>query len=478
MKIPGFNTGLFTDYYELTMAQGYFLQGRQNEQACFDYFFRSNPFDGGFTVFAGLDDLSDLLTAFKFSPEDLQFLLSNGFDSKFLRYLENQQLSISIYAAREGEIVFPNEPVVRVEGSLIETQLVETLLLNVLNFESLIASKARRIKMQAGDRPVIDFGLRRAQGMGGLQATRATYIGGADKTSNLLSAKAYGIPATGTMAHSWIQSYDEELDSFRDYARLFPDNCILLIDTYDTLSSGLPNAITVAKELSAAGHKMLGVRLDSGDLVSLSKDVRKILDEHDLADVNIVASNQLDENAIQELNRQNAPIDSFGVGTAMVTGQDDPALDGVYKLSYAADEARMKFSENPAKASLPGTKTVYRFLDQNHQFIGDGICFDHVPLNKTQTFYRSPLGDQLIDYKEAQIEQLFSPFWINGVRQRDQEPLDSIREFSEKRLKQLPEEYKKLKGCPVYPVAIESAVWNLQSQIIQDRKLKYQPQKQ
>ncbi|WP_163714778.1 nicotinate phosphoribosyltransferase [Mangrovibacterium lignilyticum] len=474
MRITDFNTGLFTDYYELTMAQGYFFQGRQNDYACFDYFFRSNPFQGGFTVFAGLDDLSAFLESFKYTKDDIQFLREYGFDDQFLAYLENLQLSLSIYSVREGDVVFANEPLVRVEGKIIELQLLETLLLNVLNFESLIATKARRIKMQAGDRPVIDFGLRRAQGLGGLQATRAAYIGGVDKTSNVFSSKAYAIPATGTIAHSWIQSYDDELTSFRDYARLFPENCVLLIDTYDTLNSGLPNAMIVAKELLRNGHQLFGVRLDSGDLAALSKEVRKILDEHDLGFVKIVASNQLDEYAMQKLNAQNAPIDSFGVGTSLVTGQDDPALDGVYKLSYADHHPRMKFSENPAKASLPGVKMVYRFVDENKKFIGDGICFNDYTPNRETTFYQVPLGKELIRYNQTGFEKLLFPFWINGVPQRAKKSLDSIREFSAQRLEQLPDQYKQLQQTPDYPVGIEHDIQKLQSKIVAEKKLNYQ----
>jgi len=472
MRFADFNTGLLTDYYELTMAQGYFLQGRENEFACFDYFFRRNPFNGGFTVFAGLDDLSDLLEAFNYrDKEDILFLKKYGFDEKFLDYLANLKLSVSLYSVREGELVFPNEPLVRVEGNIIETQLIETLLLNVLNFESLIATKARRIKLQAGDRPVIDFGLRRAQGFGGIQATRAAYIGGVDKTSNLFSGKGYGIPATGTMAHSWIQSYDDELTAFQDYAGIFPDNCILLIDTYDTLNSGLPNAIKVGKELLINGYQLLGVRLDSGDLAGLSMEVRKGLDGSGLDFVKIVASNQLDEYKIEKLNARNAPIDAFGIGTSLVTGQDDPALDGVYKLSYAGNKPRMKFSENPAKASLPGIKTVYRFTNEDKKFIGDGVCFNENDPNRETAFYRAPLGKELVRYDLKNRERILFPFWIDGVPQRNKISLESIREFSEQRLIQLPEQCKKLHGASEYDVGIEDNIVDLQHKIVGEKRL-------
>ncbi|MDZ7681120.1 MAG: nicotinate phosphoribosyltransferase [Fodinibius sp.] len=262
---------IYTDYYELTMAQGYFLAGRKNEQACFDYFFRDIPFDGGYVVFAGISDLLEILDSFRFHEDELQYLANQGFRTEFLNYLRDFEFNADIYAAQEGEIIFPREPIVRVEGSIIEAQILETLLLNILNFESLIATKAARMKYAAGQHKVLDFGLRRAQGYGGIQASKAAIIGGVEATSNVYSSFMHDIPASGTMAHSWIQSFDDEITAFRKYAEFYPDNCILLVDTYDTLGSGVPNAIKVAKELEEQGYKMKGIRLDSGDLAYFSR---------------------------------------------------------------------------------------------------------------------------------------------------------------------------------------------------------------
>ena len=278
-----------------------------------------------------------------------------------------------IYAPEEGEVVFPYEPVVRVEGNIIETQIIETMLLNILNFESLIATKASRIRHAAGDRLVIDFGLRRAQGLGGVLASKAAVIGGVNSTSNVYSAFMFGLVSAGTQAHSWIQSYDDEITAFRDFARAFPKNCVFLVDTYDTLKSGIPNAITVAREMEAQGEKLFGVRLDSGDLAYLSKSARKMLDDSGLHYVKIVTSNQLDEYLIKSLLEQGAPVDAFGVGTKLVTGLDDAALDGVYKLAMSGSKPRLKISESPEKIILPGIKNVFRCIDDNGKFYADCI---------------------------------------------------------------------------------------------------------
>ncbi|RMD73605.1 MAG: nicotinate phosphoribosyltransferase, partial [Bacteroidetes bacterium] len=327
------HTGLYTDLYELTMAQGHFFAGRHETRAVFDYFFRKNPFEGGFVVFAGLADLLEALQDFRYSAEDIDYLAAQGFKPEFLDWLRHFRFRGDVWAAREGEVVFPYAPIVRVEGTIVETQLVETLLLNLLNFESLIATKAARMRLVAGDRIIAEFGLRRAQGYGGMQATRAAIVGGANNTSNVLAGLHYGLPVTGTMAHAWIQSYEDELTAFRKFAEQYPERCILLVDTYDTLRSGIPNAITVARELEQRGYRLFGIRLDSGDLAWLSKRARQMLDEAGLTYVKILASNQIDEYVIRSLREQQAPIDGYGVGTRLVTGHSSPALDGVYKLS-------------------------------------------------------------------------------------------------------------------------------------------------
>ncbi len=364
--------GLYTDHYELAMAQGYYQSGNQDTLAVFDYFFRNNPFQGGYVVFAGLAELFDILGYYHFNRDDCRYLKQLGFDDKFVSYLQDFHFEADIYAPEEGEIVFPYEPCVRVEGNIIETQLIETLLLNILNFESLIVTKAARIKQVAGDRMLIDFGLRRAHGFGGIQASRAAVTGGFDKTSNVYSAYQFGLELTGTMAHSWVQSFKNELTAFRTYAEKFPENCILLVDTYDTLYSGIPNAIKVGLEMKKQGKKLLGIRLDSGDLAFLSKQARLMLDKAGLEYVLIAASNQLDEYVIKSLIEQSAPIDAFGVGTALATGKGDGSLDGVYKLCMINQNPTLKVSESIKGASKNHffrsqylTKKIFSFASKN-----------------------------------------------------------------------------------------------------------------
>src|SRR5690554_583504 len=301
MPISTTHCGLYVDFYELTMAQGYFYCGKKDDTSVFDYFFRSNPFKGGYTVFAGLDDFLHLLETFTFSSSDIKYLSEQGFKREFLEYLKTFRFNGNIFSVREGEIVFPNEPLIRVEGNIIESQLVESMLLNIINFESLIATKAFRIKQVAGDRQFSDFGLRRAQGLGAIHGSRAAVIGGATSTSNTLAGKLFDIPPSGTQAHSWIQSFSNELDAFRAFVRTNPENAVLLVDTYDTIRSGIPNAITVAKEMEAEGLRLKAVRLDSGDLAYLSKRARMMLKDAGLDYVMIVASNRLNEHVIKSL---------------------------------------------------------------------------------------------------------------------------------------------------------------------------------
>nr|MBD3623663.1 nicotinate phosphoribosyltransferase [Sunxiuqinia sp.] len=282
--------GLYTDFYELTMAQGYFYCEKKEDTTTFNYFFRTNPFKGGFTVFAGLQDFLEILSEYTFSESDIQFLKSQGFRKEFLKYLSEFRFSGNVLSAREGEIMFPNEPVLQVEGNVIECQLIESFLLNILNFESLIATKAYRVKMVAENKPFTDFGLRRAQGLGALHASRAAVIGGASSTSNVLAGKLFNIPVSGTQAHSWIQSFEDEAEAFRAFAKIHPENTVLLVDTFDTIHSGIPNAILVAKEMEKRGLRLKAVRLDSGDLAYFSKKARKMLDEAGLEYVKIIAS--------------------------------------------------------------------------------------------------------------------------------------------------------------------------------------------
>ncbi|HSA96545.1 MAG TPA: nicotinate phosphoribosyltransferase, partial [Acidobacteriota bacterium] len=327
-------SGLYTDMYQLTMAQAYFLDGTSGKPASFDYFFRRIPFEGGFVVFAGLADALDIIAGFCFSADDLDYLGSLGFRPEFLAYLGKFRFRGSILSVREGEIIFPLEPVLRVDGGLLEAQVIETALLNIVNFESLIATKAARLRIAAGPRGLSEFGLRRAHGFGGILASRAAVIGGCDTTSDVYAARRYGLKAAGTMAHSYIESHGDELEAFRRFSEAHPDGCIFLVDTYDTLRSGVPNAIVAAREMEARGRRLFAIRLDSGDLAYLSKKTRALLDDAGLGYVKIVASNLLDEHLIKSLLDQGAPIDVFGVGTELVTSKDAPALGGVYKVVW------------------------------------------------------------------------------------------------------------------------------------------------
>ncbi len=386
-------SALFTDLYELTMAQGYFLKG-MDQQAVFDMFFRRPPFRGSLSVFAGLNDLLDQLENLCFENEDIAYLESLGlFQPAFLEYLREFSFTGEIYAMEEGSVVFPHEPLLRVHTNLIEAQIIEGMVLNTINFQTLIATKAARVKAAAGDARVVEFGLRRAQGWdGALAASRAAFIGGASATSNTLAGRMFEIPVSGTMAHSWVMAFENEREAFEKYAELYPERTVLLIDTYDTLNSGLPNAIEVGKRLQAQGHGF-GIRLDSGDIEYLSRRVREELDAAGLPEAKIAVSNELTEEIIDQLVSRRVPVDMWGVGTNLVTGGCDSSLTGVYKLAakqYNGElRPTMKLSDHPAKTTNPGVKQVYRFFDSGGAPIADLIAFESelIPENGELVFY-------------------------------------------------------------------------------------------
>ena len=455
--MSGFNEtlGLYTDFYELTMAAGYLHCGKKDQQVSFNYFFRTNPYKGGFTVFAGLADFLELLTQFTYSDSDIQYLKEQGLKSEFLEYLKNFRFSGNILSVAEGEIIFPNEPVLRVDGNIIECQLIESLLLNIINFESLIATKAFRIKLVSGKNIFSDFGLRRAQGFGAIHASRAACIGGASSTSNALAGKLFDIPVSGTQAHSWIQSFDNELEAFRAYSQVHPDNTILLVDSYDTLRSGVPNAIVVAKEMEAKGQQLNGIRLDSGDLAYLSKKARKMLDEAGLKQVKIVASNQLNEHVIKTLLRdQDAAIDAFGIGTELVTGKSDAALDGVYKLVEIDGLPKMKFSENIEKNTLPSKKQLYRFFDENGKFYRDVIALENENPEEINTIYHLVYPEKNTNVNGLKFECLLKEVVNSGkIVLNKQTPIE-IHEFLESRAALLPDEHIRFISPHIYKVGI------------------------
>jgi len=465
------HVGLYTDQYELTMAQAHFLQGRQEIEAIFDYFFRRTPFDGSYTVFAGLQDVLETLEKFRYDETDLRYLQSTGFHPDFLDYLSNFRFSGEVYAPPEGSLVFAGEPVVRVEGPIIETQVIETLVLNILNFQSLIATKAARLRLAAGtDRKVIDFGLRRAQGLGGIHASRAAVIGGLQSTSNVYAGRLFDIPASGTQAHAWIQSYDDEYRSFADFAEVFPKKCILLVDTYDTLKSGVPNAIAVAKEMESKGRKLFGIRLDSGDHVHFSKKAREMLDDAGLDYVKIVASNELDEHVIEDILARGAPIDGFGVGTNLVTGRDDAALDGVYKLCKSGGKPRLKLSENEAKIINPDRKNVIRYY-KDQQLYGDGICLQSEDPENIVTLYNSDNDD--FDVGGLDREVVLGKVMDDGVSRVGRRSIDDIADHVRKGLAALPERFKVLRQGPDFPVGVSKSLMELRSRLIEEAKNKY-----
>ena len=467
MKQKTLLSGLFTDFYELTMAQGYFYAAKSNEHATFDYFFRSNPFRGGFLVFAGLADFLESLNDFHFSEKDLLFLKKSGLNHEFLDSLSDFRFRGKIYSVREGSIVFPGEPLIRIEGNIIEAQLIETLLLNIINFESLIATKAFRIKQSIGERSFVDFGLRRAQGMGGIQATRAAIIGGASSTSNMLAAQKYDLPVSGTMAHSWVQSFASEFEAFEQYAKINPESTILLIDTYDTLNSGLPNAITIGLKLKASGYELKGVRLDSGDLAYLSKTVRKKLDQAGLNEVKIVVSNQLNEHIIKNLLKQNAPIDAFGIGTELVTGKPDAALDGVYKLAECNGKPKMKLSDDIEKQTLPGVKKLYRFYDEKGAFYCDGIYLSDELPEESSKLYQPHLPDKTLEIKNLKYEELQQLVYASdNLLSEPKKPIE-IHEFLLTQAAKLSQEYKHFMNPPTFNVGISGKLLALSQDLRQ-----------
>lgn len=455
---------LYTDLYQLTMAQAYFDSQRHETPACFDYFFRKLPYAGGYVVFTGIEELLEMISFLRFRQEELDYLQGLGFRDDFLAYLADFRFTGNIYGIQEGEVVFPLEPILRIEASLLEGQLIETLLLNILNFQSLIATKATRLRLSAGRRRLSDFGLRRAQSFGALNATRAAIIGGFDTTSNVFAARFYDLTPSGTMAHSFIECFDNELEAFRQYAHSFPDNCILLIDTYNTLKSGLPNAITVAKEMEEQGDRLKAIRLDSGDLAYLSKKARKMLDEHGLDYVKIVVSNQLDEYVVKSLLDQGAPIDIFGVGTSMIIGRPDGAIDGVYKLSASDQIPRLKISENVQKTTLPGRKKVFRFLDKDGMYYADCIGLAHE--DKPQAMIHPFEKEKSLDLTGFEHLDLFRPLMAAGKPVNKPTPIVELREKVSENLARLPDEHKRFDYPHIYKVGITRELSELRTEII------------
>ena len=458
-------SALFTDYYELTMAQGYWKHGL-DAGAVFDVFFRRQPFKGGFSVFAGLAPLLETLESLRFSDDDLAWLEGKAiFEKGFLDYLAGFRFRGDIWAIPEGEIVFPHEPLMRIHAGLVEAQIIEGLVLNTVNFQSLIATKSARVCLAARDKKVMEFGLRRAQGEdGAMSASRAAFIGGAMSTSNSLAGKTLGIPVSGTMAHSWVMAFPSEIEAFRAYATMYPDSTTLLIDTYDTLESGLPNAIVVGKELAARG-KRFGVRLDSGDIDYLSRKVRGALDAAGLRDAAIVVSNELDEEIIETLTVEAAPVNVWGVGTHLVTGGDESSFTGVYKLAAVERDGQlqptMKFSENPEKATNPGIKDVYRIFDEAGSPVVDVLMLRSEELmpGKPATFHHPSLDTRrFVHVPAGEVVPLLGKVMADGRRIAGPEPLSEMQERRVGSMGRFDHTYLRFLNPHVYRVSISDGL--------------------
>lgn len=469
---------LLTDLYQLTMAYGYWKLGLAEREAVFCIQFRKNPFQGGYTIACGLHNIIDYLDALQFDDSDVGYLGSltgnDGrplFEPGFLKHLRVLRMRCDVDAVPEGTVVFPYEPLVRVQGPLLQCQLLETPLLNLINFETLIATKAARVCQAARGEPVLEFGLRRAQGPdGGISASRAAYVGGCAGTSNVLAGKLFGIPVKGTHAHSWVMVFQDELDAFEKYAEAMPNNCVFLVDTYETLQ-GVRNAVEVGRRLREHGHRMVGVRLDSGDLAYLSAEARKILDASGFEDAAILASNELDENVITSLKDQDAAIDTWGVGTRLATAYDQPALGGVYKLTAVrgvdgAWEHRVKLSEELAKVSIPGILQVRRFR-QNGRFIADAI-YDELTEPKDMSTVIDPTEiarRRRID-PDAEGKDLLVPVFRGGNQVYDPPALEDVRRRTAEQLGMLHPGIKRFLNPHRYPAGLERTLHELRTKLV------------
>ena len=477
------STILLTDQYQLTMAYAYWKNGMAEREAEFQMFYRKNPFNGGFVILSGIDDLIEQVQNFRFSRGDLDYLATLRdragnpmFAAEFIKYLETLRFECDIYAIPEGTVVFPNETLARVRGPVLQAQLLETSLLNTLNFQSLIATKAARVCIAAQGDPVMDFGLRRAQGMNGaIAASRACYVGGCVGTSNVLAGKLMGIPVVGTHAHSWVMAFEEEQQAFQAFAEAMPDNCVFLVDTYGSIN-GVRNAIKVGRELRENGHELLGIRLDSGDLAYFSKRAREMLDEAGMQNAAVVASSELDEYVITSLKNQGAKISVWGVGTKLITAYDDPALAGVYKLSAIRNDKnewiyKLKLSEQKAKMSIPGVLQVHRYFDEDNKMIADGIM--EVDENPNQVKRIIDPQDNLNRKKlsaAVRSEPLLQPLFEKGRLLTEPPKLEKIRRRVQEQLNMLDESHKRFEYPHIYPVGLSPKLNQIRDTMIQHER--------
>lgn len=472
------NLSMLVDFYEFTMANGYFKNNLKDKIVYFDMFFRKNPDNAGFAILAGLEQVIEYIKGLNFTKNDIEYLRQRKlFSEEFLEYLLNFKFTGDIYAIKEGTPVFPNEPLITVKAKVIEAQLVETMLLLTINHQSLIATKANRIRRAAGGKEVLELGARRSQGYdAAIYGARAAYIGGADGTANTIADEIFGVKAVGTMAHSWIQLFGDEYKAFETYAKTYPDNCVLLIDTYNVLKSGIINAIKVSKEvLEPQGKSLKGVRLDSGDLAYLSKEIRKILNINGLEGCKILASNSLDEYIIADLMNQGACIDIFGVGERLITAKSEPVFGGVYKLVAVEEKnnivPRIKLSENIEKVTNPGYKTVWRLFDKdNNKAIADVLTLGNEIIDDSKDY---EIFDPIHTWKRKVVTNYYAkkiqvPIFIQGECVYKTPKLDEIRKYSLEQVELLWEEVKRFNNPQGYYVDLSEKLWNLKNDMIKN----------
>ena len=474
----GLNLTMLADFYELTMSNGYFAQGKQDEIGYFDMFFRKIPEDGGFAIMCGVEQLVEYMQSIEFTDSDIEFLRSkNLFCEEFLDYLKNFEFCCDVWAVPEGTPIFPQEPIVVVKGPLIQAQFIETMILLTINHQSLIATKASRIVRAAEGRKVFEFGSRRAQGAyGAIYGARAAYVGGCHGTACTICEKMFGIPAVGTMAHSWVQAFDSEYEAFKAYAQNYPDNCVLLIDTYNVLKSGIVNAVKVFKEvLEPLGKRPKGVRIDSGDITYLSKKVRDYLDKEGFSDCAIMASNSMDEYIIRDTLMQGAKLDSFGVGERLITSKSEPVFGGVYKLVAIENDGeiipKIKKSENIAKITTPGFKNLYRlFSKETGKAIADVITLHEEEIDDTKDYV---IFDPEHTWKKKTVtdfvaKKLLVKIFDNGKCIHTPRPLSEIRDYCTEQTQTLWDEVKRFENPHTYYVDLSKSLWEIKNRLLEE----------
>lgn len=473
------NLTMLTDFYEITMANGYFKSEYKDTVAYFDMFFRNIPDNGGYVIMAGVEQLVSYLRNLHFTPDDIEYLRHKGFSDEFLSYLASFKFKCDIWAVPEGTPIFPGEPIVKVRGPIIQAQLIETMVLLCINHQSLIATKANRVCRAAQGRAVMEFGSRRAQGFdGAIYGARAAYIGGCIGTACTICDEIFGTPALGTMAHSWVQLFDSEYDAFKAYAEEYPDSCTLLVDTYNVLKSGIPNAIKVFDEvLKPLGKRPKGIRIDSGDITYLSRKARKMLDDAGYSDCGICASNSLDEYIIRDMLLQGAKIDSFGIGERLITSSSSPVLGGVYKLVAVEKNGetipKIKISENVQKITTPGNKKLYRFYDKaTGKAISDLVAFNNEVIDTNAPYV---LFDPDYTWKKKivtdfEVRELLEPLFIGGKCVYEERDIKAIRNYCASQIDTLWDEVLRFENPHNYYVDLSQKVWDKKHQLIEENR--------